>query len=156
MVAEVASALMASHPPIKVFYYHYHNSIRSELADLSAAVTALEDAPSVNAAESLVSLKRRVAFLDQVYSIHSSVEDEVTCICAQAPALMFEGFKYTERFLKASRSVRTSPEYAVTLQVVYPALDLKVKNVTHAYSVEHEDEVRDSCQCARVSPGLML
>ena len=78
MVAEVASPLMVSHPPIKVFYYHYHNSIRSELADLSAAVTALEDAPSVNAAESLVSLKRRVAFLDQVYSIHSSVEDEVT------------------------------------------------------------------------------
>jgi hypothetical protein len=28
------------------------------------------------------------------------------------------------------------------LQVVYPALNLKVKNVTHAYSVEHEDEVR--------------
>lgn len=28
------------------------------------------------------------------------------------------------------------------LQVVYPALDLKVKNVTRAYTVEHEDEVR--------------
>ena len=28
------------------------------------------------------------------------------------------------------------------LQVVYPALDAKVKNVTLAYSVEHEDEVR--------------
>ena len=69
--------MMVSHPPIKVFYYHYHNSIRAELADLSAAVTALEDAPSSNAAESLVSLKRRVAFLYQVYSIHSSVEDEV-------------------------------------------------------------------------------
>lgn len=27
-------------------------------------------------------------------------------------------------------------------QVVYPALDAKVKNVTLAYSVEHEDEVR--------------
>jgi hypothetical protein len=30
----------------------------------------------------------------------------------------------------------------VPLQVVYPALDSKVKNVTLAYSVEHEDEVR--------------
>lgn len=90
MVAEVASPLMVSHPPIKVFYYHYHNSIRSELADLSAAVTALEDAPSVNAAESLVSLKRRVAFLDQVYSIHSSVEDEVLHNCAHTPALVLE------------------------------------------------------------------
>ena len=28
------------------------------------------------------------------------------------------------------------------LQVVYPALDSKVKNVTSAYSVEHEDEGR--------------
>ena len=28
------------------------------------------------------------------------------------------------------------------MQVVYPALDAKVKNVTQAYSVEHEDEVR--------------
>ncbi len=89
--------MMASHPPIKVFYYHYHNSIRSELADLSAAVTALEDAPSVNAAESLVSLKRRVAFLDQVYSIHSSVEDEVTCISAQAPASVLEASKHNEQ-----------------------------------------------------------
>jgi hypothetical protein len=32
----------------------------------------------------------------------------------------------------------------VGLQVVYPALDAKVKNVTLAYSVEHEDEVRYS------------
>jgi len=30
----------------------------------------------------------------------------------------------------------------LALQVVYPALDAKVKNVTLAYSVEHEDEVR--------------
>jgi hypothetical protein len=29
-----------------------------------------------------------------------------------------------------------------SLQVVYPALDAKVKNVTVAYSVEHQDEVR--------------
>ena len=92
---------MASHPPIKVFYYHYHNSIRSELADLSAAVTALEDAPSVNAAESLVSLKRRVAFLDQVYSIHSSVEDEVTYVSAQAPAFELKGCKHIKQGLES-------------------------------------------------------
>ena len=30
------------------------------------------------------------------------------------------------------------------MQVVYPALDLKVKNVTRAYTVEHEDEVGDA------------
>ena len=33
----------------------------------------------------------------------------------------------------------TSPH---VLQVVYPALDVKVKNVTLAYTVEHEDEER--------------
>ena len=39
----------------------------------------------------------------------------------------------------------TSQDSAVTsppLQVVYPALDVKVKNVTLAYTVEHEDEER--------------
>ena len=32
--------------------------------------------------------------------------------------------------------------FILYLQVVYPALDAKVKNVTSAYSVEHEDEER--------------
>ena len=32
--------------------------------------------------------------------------------------------------------------WALHLQVVYPALDAKVRNVTSAYSVEHEDEER--------------
>ena len=39
----------------------------------------------------------------------------------------------------------TTQDSAVTsppLQVVYPALDVKVKNVTLAYTVEHEDEER--------------
>lgn len=79
MVAEAASPLPASHPPIKVFYYHYHNSIRAELDDLSAAVAALEDTSAIDASEGLSDVKRRVAFLDRVYSIHSSVEDEVSC-----------------------------------------------------------------------------
>ena len=79
MVAEAASPLPASHPPIKVFYYHYHNSIRTELDDLSAAVAALEDTSATDASKGLSDVKRRVAFLDRVYSIHSSVEDEVSC-----------------------------------------------------------------------------
>ena len=79
MVAEAALPLPASHPPIKVFYYHYHNSIRTELDDLSAAVAALEDTTATDASKGLSDIKRRVAFLDRVYSIHSSVEDEVSC-----------------------------------------------------------------------------
>lgn len=85
MAAAVASPLLVSHPPIKVFYYHYHNSIRSELDDLSAAVAILEESSVEDASEGLASLKRRVAFLDRVYSIHSSVEDEVSWIESRKP-----------------------------------------------------------------------
>lgn len=66
-----------SHPPIKVFYYHYHNSIRSELDVLSRSVLTLETSNSDHVIECLTDLKVRVAFLERVYSIHSSVEDEV-------------------------------------------------------------------------------
>lgn len=38
------------------------------------------------------------------------------------------------------------------VQVVYPALDSKVRNVTVAYSVEHEDEV----SLAGLSCGMQL
>lgn len=42
------------------------------------------------------------------------------------------------------------------MQVVYPALDSKVKNVTLAYSVEHEDEVRASLGVGRTEPCCTL
>lgn len=43
-----------------------------------------------------------------------------------------------------------------TQQVVYPALDSKVKNVTVAYSVEHQDEVGVcfGCGCPCKQPTL--
>lgn len=34
-------------------------------------------------------------------------------------------------------------------QVIYPALEAKVANVTRSYSVEHEDEVRGGRRLAR-------
>ena len=43
-------------------------------------------------------------------------------------------------------------------QVVYPALEAKVKNVTQAYSVEHEDEARTAPGCLGFiakSPGTL-
>lgn len=92
----------ASHPPINFFYSHFHNSIRNELEALATSVLALASAAQEDVHDSLVALKNRYRFLEQVYKYHSSVEDEV----------------------------------------VYPALDSKVKNVTSAYSVEHEDEER--------------
>lgn len=44
---------------------------------------------------------------------------------------------------------------SVGMQVVYPALDSKVKNVTLAYSVEHEDEVHKRSRGGR-HPGLVV
>lgn len=166
MVAEVASPLLASHPPIKVFYYHYHNSIRSELDELSAAVAALENASVSDASDGLASLKRRVAFLDRVYSIHSSVEDEVKCRTLMERCRCIEhstGYQMTLSGWERCLMLRCLEVSACRmLQVVYPALDLKVKNVTHAYSVEHEDEVRLSfvavrpaCGCITFSHPLM-
>ena len=96
MVAEAASPLPASHPPIKVFYYHYHNSIRAELDDLSAAVAALEDTSARDASQGLTDVKRRVAFLDRVYSIHSSVEDEVSCRNSVKPCVIAGAIRKSE------------------------------------------------------------
>ncbi|KAK9840584.1 hypothetical protein WJX81_003072 [Elliptochloris bilobata] len=89
-------------PPIKLVYFHFHNAIRAELDSLADEVLALEPLAGPPLLDQLRVIKERYQFLEQVYSIHSSVEDEV----------------------------------------VYPALDAKVKNVTLAYSVEHEDEER--------------
>ncbi|KAK9866277.1 hypothetical protein WJX84_001775 [Apatococcus fuscideae] len=91
---------LQSPPPINFFYEHFHNSIRTELDSLSRTVAKLTSAPEGVAADLLHVLQNRYKFLEQVYTYHSSVEDEV----------------------------------------VYPALDCKVRNVTSAYTVEHEHE----------------
>jgi Holliday junction resolvasome RuvABC ATP-dependent DNA helicase subunit len=67
----------SSHPPINLFYCHYHNCIRSELDGLSKSVLALEYSKDEDLAEYLTKLKSKVSFLERVYNIHSSVEDEV-------------------------------------------------------------------------------
>jgi len=97
-----------------------------------------EDAP-------LEELQERFKFLGQLNQYHSSVEDEVwdsflfLCIfVGQAvpgcPAAWCHQHARTHKTL-----------HARTPQVVYPALDSKVKNVTVAYSVEHQEEVRFKC-----------
>ncbi|WIA20871.1 hypothetical protein OEZ85_005220 [Tetradesmus obliquus] len=88
------------HAPINFLYGHLHDSIRTELQNLSTWALQLEASSEQDLVHRLLHLKERYHFLEQVYKYHSSVEDEV----------------------------------------VYPALDTKVKNVTSAYSVEHQDE----------------
>ena len=92
--------------PLLLFYVQLHDAIRRELSSiigvaLSLERISLESGGDLSEIESSVlKLKERYKFLEQVYKYHSSIEDEV----------------------------------------LYPALDAKVKNVTLAYSVEHEDE----------------
>ncbi|PNH05575.1 hypothetical protein TSOC_008134, partial [Tetrabaena socialis] len=86
-------------PPINFIYGHFHNSIRLELGRLADRVRSLE-APGEGVHAMLSDLRERYKFLEQVYTYHSTVEDEV----------------------------------------LYPVLDSKVRNVTLAYSIEHQDE----------------
>ena len=142
----------SSYPPINLFYCHYHNCIRSELELLSASVSALESCASDGIAKGLTALKGRVAFLERVYSIHSSVEDEASFYTRHeqwSPCVVHRrvfGTCHPFRDGLSCRNHHSDP--ALTLltlvgaQVVYPALDAKVKNVTVAYTVEHEEEVR--------------
>ena len=64
-------------PPIKLVYFHFHNAIRAELDDLARDVLALEPLAGLALLSRLAAVKERYQFLEQVYSIHSSVEDEV-------------------------------------------------------------------------------
>lgn len=63
--------------PIHFLYGHLHNSIRTELDNLSNWVLALEADNEQDLQQRLAHLKERCHFLEQVYKYHSSVEDEV-------------------------------------------------------------------------------
>ena len=129
-----------SSPPLRFFYAHFHDSIRSELDALSQSVLGLDGGADQRLLDRLLVLKKRYHFLEQVYNYHSSVEDEVRCrdVCGSMA-----------RRPKLCRLPKT-PQRDMRSQVVYPALDLKVKNVTSAYSREHEDEVH-TCS---IQPGF--
>ncbi len=64
-------------PPISFLYLHFHNAIRSELETLADAIRKLELASEDDLHAQLLQLRERYRFLEQVYSYHSSVEDEV-------------------------------------------------------------------------------
>ena len=95
-----AAAAAAPTPPINVIYSHLHDSIRAELDALAAAVVALQQKGAAGGGAAggggdggggaaagaasglraeLEALQERYSFLEQVYTYHSSVEDEVGC-----------------------------------------------------------------------------
>lgn len=121
--------------PIHFLYGHLHNSIRAELDNLSNWVLALEADNEEDLQQRLQHLKERYHFLEQVYKYHSSVEDEVRphpCCFVSCKACCWSA--------DADFVLLLLP-LLLSRQVVYPALDSKVKNVTAGYSVEHQDEV---------------
>jgi hypothetical protein len=73
-------ALAGAVHPIHFLYGHLHNSIRTELDNLSNWVLALEADNEQDLHQRLRHLKERYHFLEQVYKYHSSVEDEVRCL----------------------------------------------------------------------------
>lgn len=62
--------------PLRFFYTHLHDAIKAELESLSQFLRALDISGEVDS--SLLQLKRRYRFLEQVYKYHSNVEDEVS------------------------------------------------------------------------------
>lgn len=145
------------HAPINFLYGHLHDSIRTELQNLSTWALQLEASSEQDLVHRLLHLKERYHFLEQVYKYHSSVEDEVravqhttTIFCqndtfsatsTSTPPAQHSTAQATTDSGSSSRRAHC-PLLHGFLQVVYPALDTKVKNVTSAYSVEHQDEVR--------------
>lgn len=65
------------HEPINFLYGHLHNSIRTDLDNLSTWALSLEADNDEDLVHRLLHLKERYHFLEQVYKYHSSVEDEV-------------------------------------------------------------------------------
>lgn len=128
-----------AHQPINFLYGHLHNSIRTELENLSTWSRSLEAGNEQDLLHRLLHLKERYHFLEQVYKYHSSVEDEV-----RGAWLQHNHPQERAPGAASSCSLPIPTLLALLLQVVYPALDTKVKNVTSAYSVEHQDEVSSS------------
>ena len=103
----------AIRPPIALFYARLHGALRRELTDVSEEVLKIG---TPHSGATLEAIRQKLHFLAQVYSYHSVAEDEVW-----------------------RRTLYPKCAY-VRSQIVYPALDAKVKNVTLHYRVEHADE----------------
>lgn len=128
-------------PPINFVYKHLHDSIREELAQLSSEVQAIEGIlHTEDVTERLVGLRKRYQMLVQVNRYHSSVEDEVRT--AHRPVNHISSLKvYVFSRLERRDAQLTDVKAAARMQIVYPAVEYKVQNVTHSYSVEHGEEV---------------
>ena len=138
------------YPPINFVYQHLHDALRRELDSLSATVRDIESRlGNQDVLADLHQLQDRYHLLVQVNRYHSSVEDEVSTLsstllsgasCIKGTSETSCGCKVPSGLLTTVCSVSMFQVKALS-QVVYPALEQKVSNVTHSYTVEHGEEV---------------
>lgn len=132
--AEGKPSAKDKHPPIRCLYLHLHESIRAELSQLNAAVHQIEKSLSTSDVTGrLLQLRDRYQLLVQVNRYHASVEDEVR----RGPVALSRDEAYEGH----ANYTNENAHMMFHLQIVYPALEYKVQNVTQPYSVEHGEEV---------------
>lgn len=149
--------------PVRFVYTYLHDAMKQEVESLARSLEQLDDKQE-DLARALGHLLERYRFLQKIYTYHSDVEDEVrssgNAVCVGGPGFGGRAVE-CKPGAPASGSIWVCSHPLVTswwragkwctemrwtcslppVQVVYPALELKVPNVTMAYSVEHEEEV---------------
>jgi len=119
----------------------------SGAAATASAVTSCAEQPVGGAATVAAPARTYCAPINLIYQhFHNSIRAELDALSELARGLDGAAGTGLEHLLQSLRSRYQFMEQvyryhsSVEDEVVYPALDSKVKNVTLAYSVEHEDE----------------
>jgi zinc finger protein-like protein len=108
--------------PLVVFYVQLHDAIRRELGALHVIAVSMESSPDLPK--------------DHVKDEHTLKENGTGQQKPGFPYGNIDVLRQRYRFLEQVYKYHSSIED----EVLYPALDSKVRNVTLAYSIEHEDE----------------
>lgn len=121
--------------PILIFLY-FHKAIRAELEALHfAAVTfASPNAAGDDSSDDISPLRQRYHFLCSVYRHHCNAEDEVVH-SSSIYFFLILGLVRSQWIIHYIYIVSFE-----CIQVIFPALDVRVKNVARTYSLEHEGE----------------
>lgn len=104
--------------PLVVFYVQLHDAIRRELESLKMIALSIEEHQMVGRHESC--------------STHDVEGKDPSEVSSKNIEVLKQRYRFLEQVYKYHSSIED--------EVLYPALDSKVRNVTLAYSVEHEDE----------------
>lgn len=109
--------------PLVVFYVQLHDAIRRELESLNTIALSVEEYHTL--------LHERIP-LDAALEGTKGGTDSSLGTSSENIDVLKRRYRFLEQVYKYHSSIED--------EVLYPALDSKVRNVTLAYSVEHEDE----------------